>query len=111
MTMPRVFSVVAVLAFALLATLPLSAQDQGGMDHAAMASSYQAEATEAKAKAAQHELMLNRYKNQMIFPKGSAMPKEQAVTHCQKLVDSYKEAAAQASDLAKVHQDLAKAAK
>ena len=103
----RVFSVMTVLAATLLMTLPLGAQDDVPMDNAAMASSYQAEAKEAQAKAASHELMLNRYKNQMTFPKGSPTSKEQMVKHCQKLVDSYKEAAAQANDLAKAHQGMA----
>jgi len=107
MTTARVFSVMTVLAATLLMTSPLGAQDDAAMDHAAMASSYQAEAKEAQAKAASHELMLNRYKNQMTFPKGSPTTKEQMVKHCQTLVDTYKEAAAQAGDLAKAHQEMA----
>jgi hypothetical protein len=77
------------------------------MDHAALASSYQAEAKDALQKAAMHQTMLNRYKNAPTLPKGTAVPKQAMVQHCQKLVDSYTQAASQASDLAKLHQDAA----
>jgi hypothetical protein len=97
---------------ACLATTGVArAQDDATMDHAAMASSYQAEAKEAQAKVASHELMLSRYKNMPTTPKGAPVPKEAMVKHCQKLVDSYKEAAGQATDLAKAHQEAASAAK
>lgn len=94
-----------------LVTVPVGAQNEGDMDHAALASSYQQEANEARAKAASHEQMLNRYKSMPALPKGSPTTKEAMVKHCQKLVDSYKASAAQAADLAKAHQQLAQPAK
>lgn len=80
------------------------------MDHAALASSYEQEAKDAQAKAASHEMMLGRYKN-LPLPKGSAVNKEQMVKHCQSLVDSYKQTATQASDLAKAHREMAQSTK
>ena len=80
-----------------LAAVPaLRAQDSAPMDHAAIAASYDQEAKDAQAKVASHELMLSRYKNMPMLPKGSPVNKEQMVSHCQKLVDSYKEAAKEA---------------
>ena len=111
MTIPRMASGAALLAALVLAAPPVRAQDQGTMDHAAMASDYQAEAKEAQAKAASHQLMLDRYKNMPMLPKGSPVTRDQMVKHCQKLVDSYKETATEAGDLAKAHQSMAQPAK
>ena len=83
------------------------AEDAAPMDNAAMASSYQAEAKAAQQKAAEHETMLSRYKNAPSFPKGSPFPKEAMTKHCQKLIDAYKQAAGEAGDLAKMHQEAA----
>ena len=103
---------VAVATFALLAVAvpALRAQDSAPMDHAAVAASYDQEAKDAQAKAASHEAMLARYKSMPPLPKGSAVNKEQMIAHCQKLVDSYKATAAQATDLAKAHREMAGAA-
>jgi hypothetical protein len=89
----------------------LRAQDSAPMDHASMAASYDQEAKDAQAKVASHELMPSRYKNMPMLPKGSPVNKEQMVSHCQKLVDSYKDTAKQATDLAKAHREMAAAGK
>ena len=104
---------VFIAAFALMtmAAPMVRAQDSPPMDHAAMAASYDQEAKDAQAKAASHEQMLSRYKNMPILPKGSALNKEQMVAHCQKLVDSYKATAKQASDLAAAHREMASSTK
>jgi hypothetical protein len=107
---------VGVFALSVLVTLgfapPSWAQDAAApMDHAALAASYQAEAKAAQQKAAEHETMMNRYKTAPSFPKGVAFPKEAMTQHCQKLVDSYKQAAGEAGNLAKMHQEAAQAAK
>ncbi|MBY0275288.1 hypothetical protein K2Z84_08105 [Candidatus Binatia bacterium] len=101
----------ALIAFALLAATvpPVLAQDAAPMDNAAIAASYDQEAKDAQAKAASHELMLSRYKNMPMLPKGSSVNKEQMVKHCQSLVDSYKATAKQAADLAKAHREMATA--
>jgi|SRR5581483_9223501 len=83
------------------------AEDAAPMDHAAMASSYQAEAKAAQQKVAEHETMLSRYKNAPVFPKGAPFPKEAMTKHCQKLIDAYKQAGVEAGDLAKLHQEAA----
>ena len=107
----RLMVATAMFAFLAVAVPALHAQDTAPMDHAAMAASYDQEAKDAQAKVASHEKMLASYKNMPMVPKGSAMGMEQMVPHCQKLVDSYKEAAKQASDLAKAHREMAAAAK
>lgn len=87
----------------------LAADDAAApMDHAALAASYEKEAKDARQMAAQHQTMLNRYKNAPSIPKGSALPKEAMVEHCQKLMDAYGQAAAQADSLAQAHKAAAK---
>ena len=98
-------------AVLLVSASSVRAQAEAPMDHAAMASSYDAEAKAAQAKVASHELMLARYKSLPMLPKGSPTTKEQMVKHCQSLVDSYKEAATQAGDLATAHRAMAQEAK
>jgi hypothetical protein len=101
----------ALTASILASAAPAMAQADQPMDHAAMAASYQEEAKAAEAKVASHQLMLSRYEHMgPMLPKGSGTTKEAMVKHCQKLVDSYKDAAAQANDLAKAHQAMAKEA-
>lgn len=107
----RLMVAVAAFAFIAIAVPALRAQDSAPMDHAAMAASYDQEAKDAQAKVASHELMLGRYKSMPMLPKGSAVNKDQMVSHCQKLVDSYKDTAKQASDLAKAHREMAAASK
>ena len=74
------------------------------MAHAAIAASYDQDTQE---KVARHEPMLSRYKSMPVVPKGSGVNKQQMIAHCQKLVDSYKATAEQASDLAKTHREMA----
>lgn len=99
----------------LVAAAPYAQDDQAAqaaMDHAALAASYQAEAQAAQAKVAEHEKMLERYERLPMIPKGSAtLPKEAMIKHCQKLIESYEAAAAEATDLAKAHQEMAAASK
>ena len=111
MTITKRLSGAAAFAILLLAASPLRAQDQGSMDHAAMASSYQEEAKAAEAKAASHQQELDRLKKTAALPKGSGTTKAEMVKHCEQLVKAYKQAGAQASDLAKLHQKAAKATK
>ena len=79
-------------------------------DHEAIASYYDAEAAAAKKKAAEHQQMGESYKAQgSAIGKGlgaSSMPQ-----HCETLTKSFEQEAAQYQAMAKVHRDLAKAAK
>lgn len=103
-------ALVTFLVFAAAAPRAL-AQDTAPMNHAAIAASYDQEAKDAQAKVTMHEQMLGQYKSMPTLPKGSPVNKEQMVTHCQSLVDSYKATATQAADLAKAHRELAASAK
>jgi hypothetical protein len=76
------------------------------MDHAAMAQSYDKEASEAREKAASHEQEMKRYQN-LGAPKGSPVTPQSMVGHCQRLSDAYKTAATEASALAKDHREMA----
>lgn len=107
----RFLVTVATLAFLSVAVPAVHAQNAAPMDNAAIAASYDQEAKDAQAKAATHEEMLARYKSMPMLPKGSAVNKEQMVSHCQKIIDSYKQTAKQASDLAKAHREMSTAAK
>lgn len=107
----RLLVSVATLAFLLVGAPAIRAQDTAPMDHAAIAASYDQEAKDAEAKATTHQEMLNRYKSMPMPPKGSAVNKEQMVSHCQQIIDSYKQTAKQANDLAKAHREMATAAK
>jgi hypothetical protein len=104
--------VIGALGLALSAA-PTSAavswaqEDSAPMDHAALATSYQNEARDAQQKAAMHETMMRRYQNAPSLPKGQAFPKEAMTQHCQKLITAYKQAAGEAGDLAKMHQEAA----
>jgi hypothetical protein len=110
MRITRLIMVAVLSSLLLVSASSIGAQGDAPMDHAAMAASYDAEAKAAQQKVASHELMLSRYESMPMLPKGSGATKEQMVKHCQKLVDSYKEAATQASDLAKEHRAMAQAA-
>jgi hypothetical protein len=80
-------------------------------DHAAAATAYEAEAKEAKRKAASHELMARRYRNAPTGHKGLKVPTTAMASHCQKLADSYGQAAVEASALAELHRAAADAPK
>jgi hypothetical protein len=109
MKLSRLTSALVACAILSSTALPVRAQDTVPMDHAALAASYDQDAKDAQQKAASHEVMLGRYKNMPMLPKGSAVNKEQMVKHCQSLVDSYKATATQASDLASAHRAMATA--
>jgi len=78
--------------------------------HAAAASSYEAEAKQAKEKAVTHQLTATRYKNAPVLQKGLSVPTAPMVQHCQKLADSYNQVASEAASLAQIHRDSAKSA-
>ena len=80
-------------------------------EHATAASAYDAEAKQAQEKSASHQLMANRYRNAPVPQKGLNVPMTAMANHCQKLADSYKQAASEATSLAEIHRDAATAAK
>lgn len=103
-------------------TNPALSSDAAPIDHAALAKSYREEAQAAEAKAAMHERMLKHYQQMPDVPEGrpgrrqrafgpvapgSPLTKDQAVKHCQQLVDSYKRAASNAAELATAHASMA----
>ena len=77
-------------------------------DHAAIASYYEKEAADAKAKAVEHRNMAQTYSTGTSIGKGLGAPLSQ---HCTNLAKDYDAAATQYSDLAKAHRAMAKAAK
>jgi hypothetical protein len=77
-------------------------------DHEAIASYYEKEAADAKAKAAMHRNMAQTYSGGTSIGKGLGAPLSQ---HCMNLVKDYDSAATQYTDMAKAHRDMAKAAK
>lgn len=78
-------------------------------DHEAIAEAYESEAKELSAKASSHQEMGKRYARTPIYQK---MPHANVgmETHCDKLVSSLEESAAQAKALAASHRELAKEA-
>lgn len=78
-------------------------------DHMALAAMYAGEAKTLRAKAASHQLMLERYDRATLPSKGIAFPKAALVQHCRRLVASYSDAAKQAEELAKTERELARA--
>ncbi|MBY0275289.1 hypothetical protein K2Z84_08110 [Candidatus Binatia bacterium] len=84
-------------------------QDQlpAASDHAALAAMYTSEAATLRGKAAEHELMLQRYENASIPAKGAPFPKAALVQHCRKLVATYRQAASDAQTMAQLERELA----
>lgn len=79
-------------------------------DHEAIASIYDAQAAVAKKKAAEHRRMGESYKGMgTAIGKGSGA--SSMAQHCESLVKSFEQEAAQYEAMAQVHRDLAKAAK
>lgn len=104
------FLVSTTLLLALLGSIVSRAQEAAPMtaaEHASLAQAYEAEAKQAQEKVAQHQLMLSRYKNAPTIQKGLNVPMAPMVGHCQKLVDSYKQVASEAGELAKMHRQAA----
>jgi len=103
----------AVLGLLLLTPLgasgadaPTAAEVTAG-DNAALAAGYEAEAKSLRAKAESHREMLAAYDKSPAYKRqhpggGLAVMKQ----HCQKLIDSYTSAAAEAEALAKEHQGM-----
>jgi hypothetical protein len=77
-------------------------------DHAAIASYYEKEAADAKQKAALHRNMAQTYSTGTSIGKGLGGPLS---SHCTNLAKDYDAAAAQYTDMAKAHRDMAKTAK
>lgn len=108
-------TVLPVVAVVLTTTLALAGPSPEALDsaktsadHEAIASTYDAEAKELRAKANQHRQMARRYSQPASFKGshvGSAME-----THCKKLASSYDEAAESAEALAADHREMAKEA-
>lgn len=77
-------------------------------DHEAIASYYEKEAADAKAKAVLHRNMAQTYSTGTSIGKGLGGPLSK---HCMDLVKDFDSAATQYTDMAKAHRDMAKAAK
>lgn len=73
-------------------------------DHEAIAKHYEAEATAAKAKAAEHRNMAEGYKKLG----GALIEKLHFDQHCETLAKNYDGAAKEYEALAKAHRDMAK---
>lgn len=74
-------------------------------DHENLAKHYDAAAQDLQAKAAEHQRMLARYEaNKSLYGRRNA---EMLITHCQVLVRSYEQAAAENTRLAAVHRQMA----
>lgn len=76
-------------------------------DHASAAAAYEAEAKEARQKAASHELMASRYRNTSASQKGLNVPTTAMASHCEKLAGAYEQAGVEASALADLHRAAA----
>lgn len=98
-----------VVALLLATSGAAAGQDQlpAASDHAALAAMYSSEAATLRGKAAEHELMLQRYENASVPAKGAPFPKAALVQHCRKLLASYRQAASDAEAMAKLERELA----
>lgn len=102
----------AVLALGLAAPLPAAAEVAEAQiaaartpaDHEAIAKAYEAEAAAADAKAREHEAMARTYRS-VGGPKSNS---NSMVRHCERLVKSYTDAAADYRALAAEHRGMAK---
>jgi len=77
-------------------------------DHQAIADYYKQQAKEAQEQADRHKKMAQDYGMASI---GKQATKTHFHQHCEALVRSYESAAKEYNDLAKMHQEMAKAAK
>lgn len=78
-------------------------------DHAALAAMYESEAKTLREKVAAHELMLKRYENASVPPKGAPFAKAALTRHCRDLVATYEQAAIDAHAMATMERALADA--
>jgi hypothetical protein len=109
-----VASVLAIVAFGYL---PFSSAQEGKnieqmiteaktpADHEAIAAYYDKEAQEAHKKHAEHQKMIEWYKNTPMMSKGGFR------THCDSLISLDDKTAKQYEALAKLHREMAKSAK
>jgi len=77
-------------------------------DHQAIADYYKQEAKEAQEQADKHKKMAQQYSMSSI---GTQATKTHFHEHCEALVRNYDAAAKEYNDLAKMHEEMAKAAK
>ena len=77
-------------------------------DHLAEAAKYEQEARDLDAKAAEHKGMGQLYRTQRSAGSKQGAASQSLVSHCDRLVKSYTQAAAEARALAKAHRDMAK---
>ena len=77
-------------------------------DHQAIADYYKQQAKEAQEQADRHKKMAQEYSMASI---GSQASKTHFHQHCEALVRNYESAAKEYNDLAKMHEEMAKAAK
>jgi len=104
----------ATLAFCLASPLPAAAEvtetqiaaAKTTADHEAIAKAYEADAFTAEAKAKEHEAMARKYRS-IGGPKSTANSSPM-VRHCERLVKSYTDAAADYRALAAEHHSMAK---
>jgi hypothetical protein len=104
----------ATLAFCLASPLPAAAEVTEAQiaaaktpaDHEAIAKLYEADAVTAEAKAKEHDTMARKYRS-IGGPKSTANSSPM-VRHCQRLVKSYTDAAADYRALAAEHHSMAK---
>jgi len=104
----------ATLAFCLASPLHAAAEvtetqiaaAKTTADHEAIAKAYEADAFTAEAKAKEHEAMARKYRS-IGGPKSTANSSPM-VRHCERLVKSYTDAAADYRALAAEHHSMAK---
>ena len=77
-------------------------------DHQAIADYYKEQAKEAQAQADKHKKMAQEYSMSSI---GRQATKTHFHQHCEALVRNYESAAKEYNDLAKMHEEMAKAVK
>jgi hypothetical protein len=114
-------SIAAIVTVAALATgalvvtsLPSAAADAQvpmattAAEHEAEAAKYDQEAVELEAKAARHSELAAQYARMSGGKQADAQ--RSMSNHCERLAKSYRAAAAEARDMAKMHLEMAKAA-
>jgi hypothetical protein len=116
-TIAAVVAVLMVVAFGFVSLRPVVADEHTAhmeqmitqaktpADHEALAASYDKEAQEARQKQAEHLKMKEWYE------KNPALNKSGFSFHCQQIALKYEEMAKEDEALAKLHRDMAKAAK
>lgn len=116
-TMTVGMTALAVVAFSALTLRPVVADEpmthmeqmitdaKTSADHEALAASYEKAAQEARQKQAEHLKMKEWYE------KNPALNKSGFSFHCQQIALKYEEMAKENEALAKMHRDVAKAAK